>query len=408
VDKTGLSIYITVSEYPAMENSLQKMLFSPYFPSGKMWIPVALGFDMRGRMYFDDLAKFPHALYGGASHTGKTVGLQSLILSVAVKQPVNNVNLLIIDTGATDLDLFQPLPHLSHGIVKDAETAARVMSALVHEMEARIALPAEELRLLPAVICVVDEFLSLIQNDSARKKKLVSAFSSLLQRGRHAKIHLVLATQDPSKRDMQISLGNLGARIAFRCADFYGSKAILGEKGAEKLPGNGAMLFKSPGRQSPVCLQGANVSAKEIEQLIARVASANHDFSRKFAIPEIDTEQPLGLDTASMPASICGSLCGEPSEVDREESELGGIILWALGQDDISSRKIQQKFRMGNRANAIVEKLFQMNLVTGKFANKPRVVIPKSVDGLSDDVMGLLSKNRISFGDIVSAFQGRS
>jgi DNA segregation ATPase FtsK/SpoIIIE-like protein len=329
-------------------------------------------------------------------------------LSIAAKQPVNKVNLLIIDTGTSDLDLFHPLPHLSHSIVKDEETAVGVMLALVDEMEARTSIPREKLRLLPAIVCVVDEYLSLIPNIDARKKKLIPAISSLLQRGRHAKIHLVLATQDPAKRDMQIDLNNLNARMAFRCTDFYGSKAILGEKGAEKLSGNGAMLFKSPGQPSPVFLQGPYMSTEDIKQLIVRIASANHDFSHKFVIPEIDTAQSLEPESASMSVWVRDSLGGKPSEPDHEEKELAEIILWTLGQNFISAHQIQQKFSMGNRAKGIMEKIFQMNLVTEKFSNQPRGVIPRSVDEIPAEVMVFLSKNGISVDDVASALKGRS
>ena len=168
--KEGLSILLAVSERPVTENSLQKMLLSPAFQRSEMRIPLALGYDMRGAMHFADLVKFPHAMYGGATNSGKTVGLRSLIVSIAFKQPVNRVNLIIIDTGASGLNIFKSLPHLSCPIVKDEGTAVRVMQSLIDEMERRVMLPREELRLLPAIVCVVDEYISLINTISVTEK----------------------------------------------------------------------------------------------------------------------------------------------------------------------------------------------------------------------------------------------
>ena len=394
-----LSICIAVSGRPITDNSLQKMLRAPAFYSKGMWVPIGLGYDMRGDMYFADLAGFPHSLYAGATNSGKTVGLRCAIAYIAATQPVNMVNLVIIDTGASGLDIFDGLPHLSYPIVKDVETAFGVLSALNKEMERRIRLPLDELRLLPALVCVSDEYRALISNvDDAYKNALVNTISNLLNRGRHGKVHIFLATQEPAKQDMLINRTNLNARMAFACPDFYASRAILGEGGAEKLPGKGAMLFKSPEYPDPVYIQGAYMSTDDIKQLVARIASVPHDLSRKFT-PDIDLMPP--------PARTYEVLNGGPSKLDIKNKELADIIMWTLRRNNISARQIGQQFRIGNRAAALVDKLFQMGLISDKFANQPRKVLPSCIEDLSLEVIGFLEHNSYTKVDIQEAFNAR-
>lgn len=382
--REDLLICIAVSERPVTENSLQKMLESPEFHGGRMWIPIALGYDMKGAMRFADLAKFPHSLYGGATNSGKTVGLRSLIVSIVAKQPVNKANLLIIDTGASGLDLFNPLPHLSCPVVKDTETAVKVMLALNDEMKRRVSMPNDELRQLPAIVCIMDEYVSLITSmgDTKNRKVLTDSISNLLRKGRHAKIHIVLATQESAKQDMLINCNNLNARMAFTCSDFYSSRSILGEGGAEKLPGKGSMLFKSPEQPKPLCLQGAFISIENIERLIIRITSATHDFRNKFVIEELET---LPIPTAEAEVSEQLTL--------KDDKELADIIMWALGRESVSALQIIEQFRMGNRAYTIVNDLCKRGVVGDQFANQPRKVIPKTVEDLSSETVALLERH---------------
>lgn len=382
--REGLSICIAVSERPVTENSLQKMLESREFHRRGMWIPIALGYDMKGTMRFADLAKFPHALYGGATNSGKTVGLRSLIVSIIAKQSINRVNLLIIDTGASGLDIFNPLPHLSYPIVKDTETAVKVMLALTDEMKRRISMPDDELRLLPAIVCILDEYVSLITSmgDTKDRKVLTDSISNLLRKGRHAKIHMVLATQESAKQDMLINCNSLNARMAFTCSDFYSSRSILGEGGADKLPGKGAMLFKSPEHPKPIYLQGAFISTEDIEKLIIRITSATHDFSNKFIIENSEIySRPIVEAEVS------------EQRILKDDKELASIIFWALGRKSVSALQIIEQFRMGNRAYAIVNDLCRLGIVGDQFANQPRTVIPKTIEDLSSETVAFLERH---------------
>lgn len=396
--REGLLICIAVSERPITENSLQKMLKSRDFHKSGMWIPIALGYDMKGTMRFADLAKFPHSLYGGSTNSGKTVGLQSLIVSIIAKQSVNRVNLLIIDTGASGLDLFSPLPHLSCPIVKDIETAINVMLRLSDEMKRRTSLTDNELRLLPAIVCIVDEYVSLIAGMGEKKtqKLLTDSISNLLRKGRHAKIHIVLATQESSKQDMMINCNSLNARMAFTCSDFYNSRSILGEGGAEKLPGKGAMLFKSPEQPTPLYLQGAFISTKDIEQLISRISSGTHDFSNKFLIEESESLQMSIIDNEVLEQKTLNA-----------DSELAEIIMWTLSHKNISALKIIDRFHMGNRAYSILNDLCKLGVVGDQFANQPRKVLPKTAEDLSSKIISFLEHHGYSSEHIAKAMNSK-
>ena len=274
------------------------------------------------------------------------------------------------------------------------------MQSLIDEMERRVMLPSEELRLLPAIVCIVDEYISLINNISVKEKIAVtSALSSLLRRGRHAKIHILLATQEPSKESMQINLNNVNARIAFTCSNLYNSLSLLGEGGADKLPGNGTMLFKSPEHPKPLCLQGAFISTKDIEQLIIRITSTPHDLSNKFVI--------LDLETSPSPTWETGALDKKTSRLENNNKEMVNIILWTLGRTDIAAYPIMQHFHMGNRAVGVLDELFKMNLIADKFANQPRVVLPQCVEDIPNEIMEFLSKNGVSVYDVAAAIQNR-
>lgn len=394
----GQHIRLTVSDKPVMENNLEKMLASPAFCNNKMKIPIALGYDMRGRMFFADLVAFVHAMYGGATGSGKTVGLRSLIASLVYFQPVSRVNLVIIDTFTNKLHLFNPLPHLVLPVVKEKEQVVCVLKNLVLEMERRLRLPTNELRILAALVVIIDEYINLIKSiDGTLKSEFLSVLTSLLRLGRQAKIHVVLATQEPGKGDMQISLNNLDGRIAFHCSNVYNSVSILGCKGAETLPGKGAMYFKAPG-QDPIPLQGAEMIPVKLEKLVAHIASKAHDLSNKFILSDSDV-------TLSPVWSAGAQDSQKPKQ--NNENELANIILWALGQDDIAADRIKKRFHMSHRAYDIINRLNDMGIIADKFANQPRAVLPINVEDVPTEVMELLTKHGISAEDVTAAIASR-
>ncbi|MCL2717238.1 MAG: hypothetical protein FWE14_00435 [Lachnospiraceae bacterium] len=195
---------------------------------------------------------------------------------------------------------------------------------------------------------------------------------------------------------MKIDIGNITTRIAFTCAKFHNSIAILGESGAEKLPGKGAMLFKSNENPQPTYLQGAYISRDELEKLVTFVKSQPHDLNRKFVIPEMDISQFSAI------VDNTGEL------LHSNKKELAEIIRWMLGRKSVSKMQIMQEFKMGNRADAILDSLYSMNLITDRNAKQPRTVLPNSIGEVSDDVISFLQANDISEEDITEILESKT
>lgn len=383
-------IYLVMSPFPNGNKSLMPILESQTFRKTKMKIPVVLGYDIVHRPFLADLAKLPHILYGGATGMGKSVALRNLLLSAIWKNPSQKVNIVILDIGANDLDMFEGIQHLSHPIVKDEITGVYVAGEIVKEMERRIKLTVDELNELPAIIFVIDEIASLLRNIN---KELFQKFSNdmtnLLRRGRHAKIHVVIGTQDPTKENLKIASDNITARVAFRCHNHYSSQAIIGQSGAENLQGKGSMLYVSADYPDQVRIQGVYVETKELESAISRVKNSKHDLSNKFVIPEMQYDNPSDFAVTDVIPD------------DSSNKEFADIIMWTLSQQTVSANKLSNKFCIGNRSKDIICRLCNNNIVDEQNSKQPRNVIPNCIDDISDEVMEFLSKHGYS-GEAVS------
>ena len=397
--KDNMTIKIVISCRPTVENSLCKMLLSPTVRRSDKMIPISLGYNIRGDMFFADLVNLVHVLYAGASGSGKSMGLCCLILSIAYLQSADQVNLIIFDVGANSLTAFKNIPHLAHPIVKDIKTAVHVISELEKEMDRRYKLESDELKSEPAIVSIMDEYISMILNFNNDRKVygMTDSISNLLRRGRQAKIHMVLAAQDPTVKSMKVDLGNITARIAFMCARFQNSITILGEGGAEKLSGNGAMLFKSGEYPKPIYIQGAYVSQPDVNQLVSIICSRSYDTGRKFVIQVADMLESSTYVSEAIELSM--------SKMDKQ-NELANVIIWVLGHEVISASSIKKHYNMGNRVNAIVDKLHDLSIISDKNHNQPRVVLPKSIEDLSDEVIQLLK--RYGYDEIQISYAFRS
>ena len=338
---------------------------------------------MMCRPFLADLAEMPHILYGGATGMGKSVALQVLILSAIWKNPAQKVNLIIFDVGANDLDMFGGIQHLSYPIVKDETTSVYAIRKVVNEMQRRINLSIDEIRNLPAIILVIDEIVSLLRNMEHKElsQNFTNALTNLLRRGRHAKIHIVIGTQDPTKENLKIASDNITTRVAFRCKSHYASQAVIGQAGAENLEGKGSMLYVSADNSTPERIQGAYINNEELEESISLVKSSTHDISNKFVIPEVDISEMLS-------DNICDFFVAD----DTNNKELAKIIMWTLAQQQVSAKKLIEIFHMGNRSYEIMDKLCSMNIVSEQHAKQPRKVIPNCIEDISFDVLELLSK----------------
>ncbi len=187
--------------------------------------------------------------------------------------------------------------------------------------------------------------------------------------------------------------------MAFKVARFQTSIAILNCAGAEKLPGNGALLYQSEEYPEPIYIQGAYMAEIEIKQLVARIKEIEQSLANKFVIPEAPT-----LDYDAVPDALSEAV--QPDS--EEEKEFVNIVLWTLEHDAISVEKIKRKFSMGNRANGIMDKLCEAGLVSTKFSNQPISVLPQSVEDLPNAVINLLTRGGVPSEKVAMAFSKRS
>ena len=355
------------------------------FDSNNMMLPLLLGKDIRNGSYYSiDLDEEVHMLYAGGTNTGKSVGEQCAITSLIALHKPNDLNIVIIDAGGSSLDIFERIPHLSHPIVKDVETSVRVTNKLLEELERRISLGEVELTQLPSIVVIIDEFVSLMTKSSYNKqlhKRLSDNISMLLQRGRKGKIHLILATQDITKKSLDIDIGNVKARIAFKTTTYQESIAILGCTGAEKLSGRGAMLYKSSSGTELVPIQGAYISDNEVKAIVERIKSEDYDLSNKFVIPEADLTEERVMD-----------FLDDGVIDDSSNEELAKIVMWVLSLNEVSAANVKKRWSMGNRANTIMDNMFIMGIVSDKNGNKPRKVLPSTFEDISLETRALLAK----------------
>jgi DNA segregation ATPase FtsK/SpoIIIE, S-DNA-T family len=269
---------------------LRRILETPTFQRARGALPLALGKDLNGRPYVADLAKMPHLLIAGATGSGKSICINTLITSLVYRHSPKTLRLLMIDPKMVELSIYGDLPHLRHPVVTDPQDAATVLKWAVLEMERRYALLSENgarslaefnkraeegasLRRsapvgaeddperwtytegpLPFIVLVVDELADLMMTVQAEIEK---PLAQLAQKSRAIGIHLVVATQRPSVNVITgLIKANFPCRIAFRVSSKVDSRTIIDQNGADALLGNGDMLFLPPGTSDPVRIQG--------------------------------------------------------------------------------------------------------------------------------------------------------
>ncbi len=282
--------------------NLREILETPAFQNAKGELPLALGKDLNGRPYVANLAKMPHVLIAGATGSGKSVCLNTIVTSLVYKHTPETLRLLMIDPKMVELSVYARLPHLRHNVVTDPRDAAGVLKWAVLEMERRYELlKANHVRsiqefnrkvkdevvlrrvepvgpegdedrwiytdgVMPYIVVVVDELADLMMTVQSEVEK---PLTQLAQKARAIGIHLIVATQRPSVNVITgLIKANFPTRIAFRVASKTDSRTILDQNGADALLGNGDMLFLPPGQSEPVRVQGAFLPTEDTERLM--------------------------------------------------------------------------------------------------------------------------------------------
>jgi S-DNA-T family DNA segregation ATPase FtsK/SpoIIIE len=418
IEKQGCQIRLTLTDKTFSIKPLRTGLLSPDFQNSLLKLPVTLGYDAEDNMCIEDLAESPHLEIAGKSNSGKTALLHVLILALICRSAVNWINLIIIDLGSRDMAYFANLPHLSTPIVRTIVAAIQALRALGEEMERRRLLSESELEQLPYLVVVIDEFPSLVSklNQTNGGKIVLEIINALSQHGRHEKIHLIIAAQNPTQSTMQVDLSNF-AQIAFNVNKHNNSTTILGVAGAEKLSGKGTFLFKSRENTETKTLQGLHIPKEKIAVLIEEIITSfddNYlDSSRKFIV----AEKAMGAGLLEGESTITAT--SEEAEEEEEEAEeeaeeeeatgedktLADIIMWTLGQSEVSANRIMNDFGKGNpKAKEMLKKMEQRGIVGKKDETKPRKVLVNSISDLPDEILKLLLRSGYSLSDVGSLF----
>ena len=389
-------------EVPNKTNSmvmLRDLLEDDSFRNQKSRIVFPAGRDIAGKPVIADIQKMPHVLIAGATGSGKSVCINTIIISILYNARPDEVRLIMIDPKVVELSVYNNIPHLLIPVVTDPKKAAGALNWAVAEMTRRYRLFAENSvrkieeynakirreaskakpedgevpRPLPQIVIIVDELADLMMVAS---KEVEDAIVRLTQLARAAGIHLVIATQRPSVNVITgLIKANMPSRIAFAVTSGIDSRTILDMNGAEKLLGHGDMLFFPAGYPKPVRVQGAFVDAPEVSSVVNYVISHNEDTAG------YDHEVVEGVEasTSAAPVSIGADPSADEGD-DRDEYfyEAGRFI---IEKEKASIGMLQRRFKIGfNRAARIMDQLCEAGVVGEEEGTKPRKVLMTSVE----------------------------
>ncbi len=374
-DRVGIEVPNTQSSFVV----LKEVIGSEEFQKSDFSLAMALGKDITGQPIVADLDEMPHLLIAGTTGSGKTVCVNSLVLSLLFKNSPNDLKFVMIDPKMVELMPFNGLPHLLCPVVTDAKKASVALNWAVNEMEERYQLLAkagarnieaynQKQEKLPYIVVIIDEFADLM---TVAADQIENAVQRLAQLSRAVGIHLILATQRPSVNVITgVIKANLPARISFKVASKVDSRTVLDMNGADKLLGKGDMLFLKPGESKLNRIQGTLVSDKEIERVV--------EFIKKQGDPVYDEEilrdqQKSHLNT------------GDKDEVYDEAVR----IIMESNQASVSI--LQRRMRLGyTRAARIIDMMEQEGLVGPFEGSKPRKIIVDREEWLKDLTHGQL------------------
>lgn len=380
---------------------LGSLLESTDFTDAHAPLTVALGRDIAGGSKFANIGKMPHALIAGATGSGKSVAIHTLISSLLYRAGPAQLRFIFIDPKRVELTLYRSLPHLLTPVITDAKKAIAALRWAGKEMERRynileesrvrdiesyhqtiLAPQLEKLRnkggaeegekvpeAMPYIVIVIDELADIMQT---YPRELEAAVVRLAQMSRAVGIHLVLSTQRPSVNVITgLIKANIPARIALQVASQIDSRTILDQGGAETLLGQGDMLFLSSDMNKPVRLQGPYISEKEVKAIVDFIANNNEP-----ELPiEIGAPAAAGSDGVGL-GSAAGGTFGDEEEIDDDMYEAARMAVMEAGK--ASTSYLQRKLRIGYaRAARLIDILEERGIIGPGDGAKPREVLDK-------------------------------
>ena len=385
---------------------LREVIASREFDDSKSPMSMVLGKDIAGKPVVVDLGKMPHLLVAGTTGSGKSVGLNAMLISMLYKSKPEELRLIMIDPKMLELSVYADIPHLLTPVVTDMKDAANALRWCVVEMDRRYKLmaamgvrnlagfnrkvedankagepildplwkpelnlnaEAPALETLPAIVVVIDELADMMMIVGKKVEELIARIA---QKARAAGIHLILATQRPSV-DVITGLikANVPTRIAFQVSSRIDSRTILDQQGAEQLLGQGDMLYLPPGTSVPVRVHGAYVADDEVHRVV-------QDWRRRGAPNYLETITKGGSDSESLTGLDGVGDGGGSSEGSESDPLYDEAVRFITEQRRVSVSLVQRKFKIGyNRAARLVEEMENAGVVSSMASNGNREVL---------------------------------
>lgn len=370
-------------EVPNKENEmvhLRDIIDCDQFKNHKSKLAFALGKDVGGQEVVTDIAKMPHVLIAGATGSGKSVCINTLIASIIYKAKPSEVKLLMVDPKVVELSVYNGIPHLLIPVVTDPKKAAGALAWAVQEMVNRYSLFASKnvrdikgynealdkdgnTEKLPQIVIIIDELSDLMM---VSPKDVEDAICRLAQMARAAGMHLVIATQRPSVDVITgIIKANIPSRISFAVSSQIDSRTILDMAGAEKLLGKGDMLFYPSGAPKPTRIQGAFISDKEVEKIVDFIKNNSNVTYNDDIIKQIENSGNTDKEMAE-----------QADDDDNTDPFLMDAIDVVVETGQASTSFIQRRFKVGYaRAGRIIDQMEERGIISGFQGSKPREVL---------------------------------
>jgi S-DNA-T family DNA segregation ATPase FtsK/SpoIIIE len=393
--------------------AFRELLESPEFKNARAALPIALGKDLEGKPVIADLAKMPHLLIAGATGSGKSVCVNTVITSLVYRHTPKTLRFLMVDPKMVELSVYNTLPHLRHKVITDSRDAASVLKWAEMEMQERYELLAangcrniqdfnrrkqngDTLKLptrkdvafedntyrgeiLPYIVVVIDELADLMMTVQG---EVEPPLARLAQKARAIGIHLLLATQRPSVNVITgLIKANFPSRIAFRVASQVDSRTIIDGMGAESLLGNGDMLFIPPGKSEAARLQGAYISSEDTEALMGWYEARKAERRRALEAEGLIVEEPVShepdileemrkREAAATGEPADAEIAGERDKLFREAAEV--VVQNQLGSTSLLQRRLKVGY---GRAARIIDQLQEAGILGPADGSKAREVL---------------------------------
>lgn len=381
---------------------LRSLISSPEFTENKSRIAACLGKNVAGEAIIMDIKKMPHLLIAGATGMGKSVCINSLLVSLLYKAKPDEVKLILIDPKKVEFNIYNGLPHLLVPVVSDPKKAAGSLTWAVNEMERRFGLIESvgvrnlegfneitkndpEYEYMPQIVIVIDELADLM---STAPDDVETSIARLAAKARAAGMHLIIGTQRPSVDVITgVIKANIPSRIAFTVASQVDSRTIIDKSGAENLIGRGDMLYNPVGSSKPMRVQGAFVSEKEVEAIVTYIKTNNSPEGAEYSddvMKEIEAQAAMcGVKKGGSGAAASGGGDGEADPLMDRAMEV------AFESGKISTSLLQRRLSVGyGRAAKIIDKMEQMGYVSAPEGQKPRELLITKQDYMELSVRG--------------------